>query len=137
MPLRLGRRLFLGAASLPGLPAILPARAAERVLRVISPWEFDSPDPIETGYILGRMGIGETLVGVRPDGQLNGLLAESWSVDPDHLTWRFHLRDARFHDGTPVTTAHVAWTLARVRSQAESLSAIPVAELRAEASIPC
>jgi peptide/nickel transport system substrate-binding protein len=132
MPLRLGRRLFLGAASLPGLPAILPARAAERVLRVISPWEFDSPDPIETGYILGRMGIGETLVGVRPDGQLNGLLAESWSVDPDHLTWRFHLRDARFHDGTPVTTAHVAWTLARVRSQAESLSAIPVAELRAE-----
>jgi len=51
------------------LPAILPARAAERVLRVISPWEFDSPDPIETGYILRRIGIGETLAGVRLDGQ--------------------------------------------------------------------
>jgi hypothetical protein len=44
---------------------------------VVSPWEFDNPDPIETGYVLRRLGIAETLVGVRPDGQLTGLLAES------------------------------------------------------------
>ena len=61
-----------------------------------------------------------------------GLLAERWAVDADHLIWRFRLRDARFHDGAPVTAAHVAWTLERVWSKAESLSGVPVAELRAE-----
>jgi len=133
MSLRISRRRFLAAAVLPTLPALVrPARTAEAVLRVVAPWEYDSPDPIETGYILRRMGIGETLVGVQPDGKLIGLLAQSWAVDPDHLTWRFRLRDARYHDGTTVTAADVAKTLQRVRSKAESLSAIPVAELRAD-----
>ena len=125
----LARRHFLAA------PALLLARQAvaqNAALRVVSPWEFDNPDPIETGYVLRRLGIAETLVGVRPNGQLVGLLAESWAVDPDRLTWRFRLRDARFHDGTPVTAAHVAWTLERVRAKAESLSAIPVAEIKAD-----
>ncbi|WP_158743111.1 ABC transporter substrate-binding protein [Acidisphaera sp. L21] len=125
----LGRRLFLaGAATLPAWSA----RAADPVLRVTSPWEFDSPDPLQTGYVLRRLGIAETLVGVRPNGDLVGLLADRWAVDPDHLTWRFHLRDARFHDGTAVSAGHVAWTLNRVRADAESLSGIPVSELRAE-----
>ena len=128
-PTRITRRLLLSAAAF--LPA-LRARAAEPMLRIVSPWEFDSPDPLQTGYILRRIGVGETLVGVRPDGQLVGLLAESWAVDADHLTWRFRLRDARFHDGSTVTAAHVAWTLQRVRDKAESLSGIPVAEIRAE-----
>ena len=116
-------------------PAILlagPARAAEDALRVVSPWEFDDPDPIQTGYILRRIGVAETLVGVQPDGSLTGLLAESWAVDPDRLTWRFRLRDARFHDGAPVTAAHVVWTLQRVREQAESLSAIPIDSIVAD-----
>jgi peptide/nickel transport system substrate-binding protein len=133
MSLHLSRRGFL-AAALPQLTTafVRSARAAEAVLRVVAPWEYDSPDPIETGYILRRMGIGETLIGVDPDGQLIGLLAENWSVDSDHLTWRFHLREARYHDGTTVIAGDVAKTLERVRSKAESLSAIPVAELRAE-----
>jgi peptide/nickel transport system substrate-binding protein len=127
----LSRRRFMAATALPFVPISVHA-ATDAVLRVVSPWEYDSPDPIETGYILCRMGIGETLVGVQPSGQLIGLLAESWNVDPDRLTWRFRLRDARYHDGTTVTAGDVAKTLERVRSKAESLSAIPVAELRAE-----
>lgn len=118
-------------------PALLMARPAQAqaqdaVLRVVSPWEFDSADPAETGYILRRLGIGETLVGVQPDGQLVGLLAERWAVDPDCLTWRITLRAARFHDGTPVTASGVVSTLERVRSKAESLSAIPLAEMHAD-----
>jgi len=133
MSLSLTRRLLLAGAALPALTSrFRPARAADPVLRVVAPWEYDSPDPIETGYILCRIGVGETLVGVRPDGQLVGLLAESWTIDPDHLTWRFRLRACRFHDGAAVTAADVVKTLERVRSKAESLSAIPVAELRAE-----
>ncbi len=104
----------------------------DQALRVVAPWEYDSPDPAETGYILTCIGVGETLVGVRPDGRLVGLLAANWAVDPDHLTWRFNLRHAGFHDGTPVMADHVAATLDRVRAQAEGLSAIAVASVRAE-----
>ena len=127
------RRQVLGmvaAASMPLLPG--SAAAQDRALRVVSPWAFDSFDPLQTGYVLARLGIGETLVAVQPDGTLVGGLAESWAVDADKLTWRFRLRAARFHDGTPVLAPHVATTLDRVRGQAESLSAIPIADLRAE-----
>src|SRR5207302_8544580 len=42
---------------------------------------------------------------------LRGDLAESWSA-PDPLTYVFHLRHgARFHDGTPLTSADVNATL--------------------------
>ena len=97
---------MLAAASMPLLPG--SAAAQDRVLRVVSPWAFDSFDPLETGYVLARLGIGETLVAVQPDGKLVGGLAESWAVDADKLTWRFRLRPARFHDGTPVLAPHVA-----------------------------
>ena len=38
-------------------------------------------------------------------------LAASWEVLDDGRRWRFHLRrDARFHDGRPLTSADVVWT---------------------------
>ena len=36
-------------------------------------------------------------------------LAESWDVSDDGLTYTFHLRDAQFSDGSPVTSADVKW----------------------------
>jgi peptide/nickel transport system substrate-binding protein len=36
-------------------------------------------------------------------------LAESWEVSDDGLTYTFHLRDAQFSDGSPVTSADVKW----------------------------
>jgi peptide/nickel transport system substrate-binding protein len=126
MALNLSRRLVLAAPVL--LPSLgRPATAAtdDKVLRVVAPWDYDSADPIDTGYILTRMGIGETLVMAEPSGRLVGGLAESWTVDPDHLTWRFRIRDARFHDGTKVTAAIIATGLQRVQPKAETLSTIP------------
>ena len=70
----LSRRHLLAA---PALLLARPAAAQDTALRVVSPWAFDNLDPIETGYVLRRLGIAETLVGVRPDCQLTGLLAES------------------------------------------------------------
>lgn len=46
-------------------------------------------------------------------GMLRGELAESWEVD-DAGVWTFHLREAKWHDGTPVTAADVAWTIEEV-----------------------
>lgn len=44
------------------------------------------------------------------DGVMQGELAESWDVTEDG-TWTFKLRDAMWHDGSPVTAEDVAWTV--------------------------
>src|SRR5215475_10108866 len=43
-------------------------------------------------------------------------LATSWDVSKDGLTYTFHLRDAQFSDGTPVTATDVAYSLIRSRN---------------------
>jgi peptide/nickel transport system substrate-binding protein len=40
-------------------------------------------------------------------------LATSWDVSPDNLTYTFHLRDAKFSDGTPVTAQDAVWSIQR------------------------
>jgi oligopeptide transport system substrate-binding protein len=51
------------------------------------------------------------LVDVAPDGSVVGAAATSWTVEDEGLTYRFLLRDDRFHDGTPVTAADHAVAL--------------------------
>jgi peptide/nickel transport system substrate-binding protein len=46
-------------------------------------------------------------------GQLRGELAEHWERDGD-AGWVFHLRDAVFHNGNPVTSDDVKWSLEQV-----------------------
>jgi peptide/nickel transport system substrate-binding protein len=40
-------------------------------------------------------------------------LATSWTVSPDKLTYTFHLRSAKFSDGTPVTAQDAVWSIQR------------------------
>src|ERR1700761_846870 len=40
-------------------------------------------------------------------------LAPSWTVSPDKLTYTFHLRSAKFSDGTPVTAQDAVWSIQR------------------------
>ncbi|MBI2360959.1 MAG: peptide ABC transporter substrate-binding protein [Deltaproteobacteria bacterium] len=53
-------------------------------------------------------------------GDYVGWLAERWEVkDPN--TWHFYLRrDARWHDGTPVTAADVVHSINRIRTDRQS-----------------
>src|SRR5262245_9270693 len=47
-------------------------------------------------------------------GVLKPELAESWQIAPDGMSVTFKLRkDARFHDGTPVTARDVKWSFDR------------------------
>lgn len=61
-----------------------------------------------------RLAIHRGLVNYGPDGKLSQELAESYDVSPDALTYTFRLRDAKFHDGSPVTAEDVKASLERI-----------------------
>jgi peptide/nickel transport system substrate-binding protein len=131
MVLSLTRRLLVSAAFATLAPT-LPAVAEPGVLRVAAPWEYTSNEPSDTGYIMARMQIAETLVMVEPDGKLVGGIAEKWSVAEDRLTWRFPIRNGlTFHDGSPVT-ADAAVRSLRLAFAGESMQQIPVDEIKAD-----
>jgi peptide/nickel transport system substrate-binding protein len=131
-PKFLSRRSALALATA-AVAAPRSPRAQERdVLRVAAPWEWTSNEPTDTGYIMSRMQIAETLVRVEPDGRLVGGLAESWSVADDRLTWRFRIRPGVvFHDGSPLTAQAAAAALRRALA-GESMQQLPLDEMRAE-----
>lgn len=43
-------------------------------------------------------------------------LATSWHISPDGLTYTFHLRDAKFSNGSPVTASDVVFSIDRSRA---------------------
>jgi oligopeptide transport system substrate-binding protein len=54
-------------------------------------------------------------------------LASSWSQAPDGLTWTFHLRpNLKFSDGTPLTSADVAYSIDRALQPAEHSTVAPI-----------
>jgi oligopeptide transport system substrate-binding protein len=48
------------------------------------------------------------------DGSTLPGVAESWDISPDGLTWTFHLRDAVWSDGVPVTAGDFVFSLRRL-----------------------
>lgn len=71
---------------------------------------------ISTGYPIGAVGASlySALLYLDADGVPHGELAESWTVSADDLTYTFRLRAANFHDGTPVTSADVVYSMTDV-----------------------
>jgi peptide/nickel transport system substrate-binding protein len=60
------------------------------------------------------LNIYEGLLRIDRDGKLQPLLAESWTVSPDNLTYTFKLRrGVHFHDGTEFDAADVKFTFER------------------------
>jgi oligopeptide transport system substrate-binding protein len=50
-------------------------------------------------------------------------MAQSWQESPDGLSWTFHLRpNLKFSDGTPLTSADVAYSIDRVLQPSEKSS---------------
>ncbi len=80
--------------------------AEEQVLRIN--WGEEPPDldpQTTTDQVSIRIinAIYEGLVRLDPDGNVKPGLAEKWDVSDDKLTYTFHLRDAKWSDGTPIT----------------------------------
>ncbi|MGV8985134.1 MAG: ABC transporter substrate-binding protein [Cypionkella sp.] len=82
-------------------------------------------DPIMTAQNVDFwvfMNVYDQLVRVDRTGtKLEPGLAESWTVSPDGLIYTFTMRDAKFSDGSPVTSADAAFSLTRIRDDEGSL----------------
>src|ERR1051326_159957 len=55
----------------------------------------------------------ETMTTVDTEGRVRPCLASSWRSDQAKKSWQFRLRLANFHDGTVLTSADVAASLAK------------------------
>src|SRR4051794_24097130 len=59
--------------------------------------------------------IFDGLTRINPDLTVSPMLAESWDISDDGLTYTFHLKpDVTFHDGTPFTANDVIFTFTRL-----------------------
>ena len=116
--------------------AIVPAAIADtrNDIKVAAPWEISSTDPATDGYIFLRMGIMETLVSTDENGALIPGLATQWSASEDGLSWRFALRKASFHDGSPLTSEAAAAAIQRAFDLPGPLSKAPVKAIETDGS---
>ena len=85
------------------------AQAADKVMRAVPQLEVRILDPFaNTNYGTRNHGhlIYETLFALDSKRLPKPMMVSEWSESPDHLTWRFTLRDGQtWHDGKPVTAA--------------------------------
>ena len=116
--------LALGSSGLLGRPAHAQSRGD--ILRIgvdggSTDNTFDPRMTIGSAHItLSVHSVYDRLTQIALDGSAAPLLATSWSVGDDGLTWRFEIDpNARFQNGAPVTPADVMYSL-RYATDAES-----------------
>jgi peptide/nickel transport system substrate-binding protein len=121
MSTRILRRLLLVIAGALLLLQAGPAGAAKNSLVVGMVVEPEGLDPTIAAPTTIRevtwLNIYEGLVRLDENGQVLPLLASSWTVSDDGLTYRFNLRPhVTFHDGTPFDSSIVKFSLDRARA---------------------
>jgi peptide/nickel transport system substrate-binding protein len=88
----------------PGGRLVVAEFAEPKTFNPITENEFSS------AVVIARMFAGLVSVDA-PTQEVYPGLAESWSVEPDHKTWTFHLRKGvRWSDGQPLTADDVIFT---------------------------
>jgi len=103
----LARRVLILGFFIVGVTAALSAaQAADETLTVGMMAEVEGMDCTKNSSGLAgdfpKLLVFERLTDVLPSGELQPLLATSWEVSEDGLTWTFYLREGVvFHDGTP------------------------------------
>lgn len=108
--------------------------AADRRLRVaisfvpIKGFSLHSDDSVR----LSQIGVVEGLTRLDTDGAVQPALATEWTRT-DELSWRFTLRKATFHDGTPVTAPAVVTALTRAEQATPRLRVLTGLRLTATA----
>src|SRR5262245_23373897 len=110
-----------------GLHASSAAVRAQEILSipyVADIGTFDPDNGFETGAMSAIDNVYEGLVEYEPGStKIVGLLAKSWEISDDGLTYTFHLVDGvKFHDGTPFNAAAVIKSFERRRDRGLNLS---------------
>lgn len=92
---------------------------------------FDPIVPTDNMSIWTMLLIYDQLIRVAADGvSLEPGLAEKWDISADQLTYTFHLRDAKFHDGTAVTADDVIYSINRAAKDPTSTWASMVTAIK-------
>jgi peptide/nickel transport system substrate-binding protein len=102
------------------------AAMAETTIRMATPYKATVLDPTKSaaaGEIELFGQLYARLLRRNADGQLEPGLAESWEISDDGKNFVFHLRDAKFSDGSPLTAADVAFSLNRARGEGSAYPA--------------
>ncbi|NLJ79559.1 MAG: ABC transporter substrate-binding protein [Firmicutes bacterium] len=89
-----------------------------QALHIAVPTDPDSFDPSQTvAAATGEIAfnIYEGLVKATPEGKVEGALAAHWDLDQSGTVYTFYLREAVFHDGSPLTVFDVVNALDRAR----------------------
>lgn len=98
-------------------PAPKPAAPAKDTLVVANAVEIPTFDPQQVlgiDAIVAVANIYDRLIYMDVDGSFHPWLATKWEVSTDGRTWTFFMRkDAKFHDGSPVTSAAVKYSIER------------------------
>lgn len=129
-------KVLIGAACLLPAPAAVQAQTRAETLRQLTGNNINTLDPTTPGATRESFGVSvstydrlvafdrklEGNVWVFDGSKIRGELAESYEVSPDGLKLTFKLRNAKWHDGAPVTAEDVKWSLDRAVS-AKSLAA--------------
>jgi len=78
------------------------------------PQSFNPIGPMNNGSIFTIVQMFDQLVELKPGTKdvVPGL-AESWEVSPDGMSYTFHIRDAKFSNGDPVTIDDVKFSVDR------------------------
>ena len=110
-------RFMLSGSALAQTPEPVMGGSSRMSLADQDVQSFDPPAPVDNMSIWTMLLIYDQLVRVDADGTaIEPGLAESWSANDDGHRYTFKLRDANFHDGTPVTADDVAFSLMRAKN---------------------
>ncbi len=116
------RRTLLAAAPALALMGGQARAARERVpgqlVMGISGWPSSLNPWLNAGTVAqnAKLLIFRGLLGYGADGAMQGELAESWHQDSE-TEWTFRLRDALFHNGDPVTSEDVRYSIEQIAGE--------------------
>lgn len=110
--------LAAGAASLVSISPARAARAPGRLVMGLSAWPSTLAPWVNAGTVAqnAKLLIFRGLLGYGADGQMQGELAERWERDGEDA-WVFHLREALFHNGQPVTAEDVRYSIEQIAAE--------------------
>jgi oligopeptide transport system substrate-binding protein len=114
----------------PQQPVKAPANKQIYNIPEIGMTDFDTLDPAlaHTNATINAVQMLFTgLVQLDDHLQVHAQLAQSWQTSADGLSWTFHLKPhLRFSDGTPLTSADVAYSINRALEPATQSTVAPI-----------